>query len=50
MVHAANMAFGLCPMLTQGAIEALAAARHRAAEAAGAAQAGLRRMDRRHGA
>ncbi|MBL8771122.1 MAG: acyl-CoA dehydrogenase [Phenylobacterium sp.] len=23
MVHAANMAFGLCPMLTQGAIEAL---------------------------
>ena len=24
MVHAANMAFGLCPMLTQGAIEALA--------------------------
>ena len=25
MVHAANMAFGLCPMLTQGAIEALAA-------------------------
>jgi len=25
MVHSANMAFGLCPMLTQGAIEALAA-------------------------
>jgi len=24
MIHAANMAFGLCPMLTQGAIEALA--------------------------
>ena len=24
MVHASNMAFGLCPMLTQGAIEALA--------------------------
>jgi hypothetical protein len=24
MVHAANMAFGLCPMLTQAAIEALA--------------------------
>ena len=24
MVHAANMAFGLCPMLTQGAIEAIA--------------------------
>ena len=24
MVHSANMAFGLCPMLTQGAIEALA--------------------------
>ena len=24
MVHAANMAFGLCPLLTQGAIEALA--------------------------
>ncbi|MCI3133650.1 acyl-CoA dehydrogenase [Phenylobacterium aquaticum] len=24
MTHAANMAFGLCPMLTQGAIEALA--------------------------
>ena len=23
MVHAANMAFGLCPMLTQAAIEAL---------------------------
>ncbi|HEX2801139.1 MAG TPA: acyl-CoA dehydrogenase family protein, partial [Phenylobacterium sp.] len=23
MIHAANMAFGLCPMLTQGAIEAL---------------------------
>lgn len=23
MVHASNMAFGLCPMLTQGAIEAL---------------------------
>ena len=23
MVHAANMAFGLCPMLTQGAVEAL---------------------------
>jgi len=23
MVHAANMAFGLCPLLTQGAIEAL---------------------------
>ena len=32
MVHASNMAFGLCPMLTQGAIEALAlhgAERHR---------------------
>jgi len=25
MVHSANMAFGLCPLLTQGAIEALAA-------------------------
>ena len=25
MVQSANMAFGLCPMLTQGAIEALAA-------------------------
>ena len=25
MVHAANMAFGLCPLLTQGAIEALSA-------------------------
>ncbi|THD56701.1 acyl-CoA dehydrogenase family protein, partial [Phenylobacterium sp.] len=24
MVHSANMAFGLCPMLTQGAIEAIA--------------------------
>ena len=24
MIHAANMAFGLCPMLTQGAIEAIA--------------------------
>jgi 3-(methylthio)propanoyl-CoA dehydrogenase len=24
MIHASNMAFGLCPMLTQGAIEALA--------------------------
>jgi len=24
MIHSANMAFGLCPMLTQGAIEALA--------------------------
>ena len=28
MVHAANMAFGLCPMLTQGAIEAHPRPRH----------------------
>ena len=48
MVHAANMAFGLCPMLTQGAIEALDAHGTERQKRLLPAQAGQRRMDRRH--
>ena len=48
MWHASNMSFGLCPMLTQGAIEAILLHGSRRAEATLSAQAGLRRMDRHH--
>ena len=46
IIQAANLAFGLCPMLTQGAIEAIEKNGDAAPEGALSAQAGLRRMDR----
>ncbi len=45
-VALANMAFDLCPLLTQGAIEALELVRHRRAEGALPAEDGGRRVDR----
>ena len=46
MWHAANMAFELCPMLTQGAIEAIELVRHARAEGDLPAEDGVRRVDR----
>ena len=45
MWHASNMAFDLCPLLTQGAIEAIELQRQRRAEADLPAQDGRRRVD-----
>ena len=46
MWHAANMAFDLCPMLTQGAIEAHRAVRHAGAEGDVPAEDGRGHVDR----
>ena len=43
-----NLAFKLCPMLTQGAIEAIQHFAHAGAEAALPAEDGARRVDRHH--